>query len=58
MCPAPGAAKRPLVLAAKPRYPRASPDWLHDVPTNEPGASRPAINHDRPNPLPERLSDL
>ncbi len=34
----PRSAERPVVLAAEPRDPRASPDWLHGLPTNEPGA--------------------
>ncbi len=41
--PAPRSAERPLVRAAKPRDPRASPDRLHDLPRIEPGATRSSL---------------
>ncbi len=48
--PGPRSAVRPLVLAPKARDPRASPDLLHDVPTNEPGANRAEMALNGPTP--------
>ena len=63
--PGPGAAKRPLVPAAKPRYPTARNDLLHVLPRIEPGrqteqngTKRNTSRRAKPSahPIPERPS--